>query len=66
MQSASPSIPAVRKISCETPLQSLVEQVEAGTLRIYVGRVFHLDQIADAHRCMEENSAGGKIVVLTS
>jgi len=26
-----------------TPLQSLVEQVEAGTLRIYVGRVFHLD-----------------------
>ena len=25
-----------------TPLQSLVEQVEAGTLRIHVGRVFHL------------------------
>jgi NADPH:quinone reductase-like Zn-dependent oxidoreductase len=49
-----------------TPLQSLVEQVKAGTLRIHVGRVFHLDQIADAHRCMEENSAGGKIVVLTS
>ena len=49
-----------------TPLQSLVEQVEAGTLRIHVGRVFHLDQIADAHRCMEDNSAGGKIVVLTS
>jgi NADPH:quinone reductase-like Zn-dependent oxidoreductase len=49
-----------------TPLQSLVEQVEAGTLRIHVGRVFHLDQIADAHRRMEENSAGGKIVVLTS
>jgi NADPH:quinone reductase-like Zn-dependent oxidoreductase len=47
-----------------TPLQSLVEQVEGGTLHIHVGRVFHLDQIADAHRCMEENSAGGKIVVL--
>ncbi|MFY9953509.1 zinc-binding alcohol dehydrogenase family protein [Bradyrhizobium sp.] len=50
----------------QTPLQSLVEQVEAGSLRIQVGRVFHLDQIAEAHRCMEENSAGGKIVVLTS
>jgi NADPH:quinone reductase-like Zn-dependent oxidoreductase len=49
-----------------TPLQSLVKQVEAGTLRINVGRVFHLDQIAEAQSCMEENSAGGKIVVLTS
>jgi hypothetical protein len=29
-----------------TPLQSL--QVESGTLRIHVGRVFYLDQIADA------------------
>jgi len=50
----------------QTPLQSLVEQVEGGSLRIQVGRVFHLDQIAEAHRCMEGNTAGGKIVVLTS
>jgi NADPH:quinone reductase-like Zn-dependent oxidoreductase len=50
----------------QTPLQSLVEQVEAGSLRIEVGRVFHLDQIVEAHRCMEDNTAGGKIVVLTS
>ncbi|MGY3622468.1 zinc-binding alcohol dehydrogenase family protein [Bradyrhizobium sp. USDA 10063] len=50
----------------KTPLQSLVRQVEAGTLRVHIGRVFHLDQIAEAHRCMEDNSAGGKIVVLTS
>jgi NADPH:quinone reductase-like Zn-dependent oxidoreductase len=50
----------------QTPLQSLVEQVKAGSLRIQVGRVFHLDQIAEAHRCMEDNAAGGKIVVLTS
>jgi NADPH:quinone reductase-like Zn-dependent oxidoreductase len=49
-----------------TPLQSLVKQVEAGTLQVQVGRVFHLDQIAEAHRCMEDNAAGGKIVVLTS
>jgi NADPH:quinone reductase-like Zn-dependent oxidoreductase len=49
-----------------TPLQQLVEKVEAGTLRVHVGKVFHLDEIADAHRWMEENKAGGKIVVLTS
>jgi NADPH:quinone reductase-like Zn-dependent oxidoreductase len=50
----------------QTPLQSPVRQVEAGTLGIHIGRVFRLDQIAEAHLCMEENSAGGKIVVLTS
>jgi hypothetical protein len=33
---------------------------------VRIGRVFHLDQVAEAHRCMEEDSAGGKIVVLTS
>jgi NADPH:quinone reductase-like Zn-dependent oxidoreductase len=49
-----------------TPLQELVAQVEAGTLRVHVGKVFHLDEIAEAHRAMEENKAGGKIVVLTS
>jgi Zinc-binding dehydrogenase len=27
--------------------------------------VFHLDQIVEAHRLMEENKAGGKIVVRT-
>ena len=48
-----------------TPLEELVEQIAAGALHINVGKVFHLDQIAEAHRCMEENKAGGKIVVLT-
>jgi NADPH:quinone reductase-like Zn-dependent oxidoreductase len=47
-----------------TPLQELVDQVAAGTLRVQVGRTFRLDEIAEAHRCMEENRAGGKIVVL--
>ena len=47
-----------------TPLDELVEQVAAGTLRVQVGRVFKLDDIVEAHRCMEENKAGGKIVVL--
>jgi len=47
------------------PLQKLVEQIEAGTLRVQVGKVFQLDEIVEAHRVMEENKAGGKIVVLT-
>ncbi|WP_131194586.1 zinc-binding alcohol dehydrogenase family protein [Lichenihabitans psoromatis] len=47
------------------PLQSLVDQIQAGTLRAEVGRTFRLDEIVEAHRCMEDNQAGGKIVVLT-
>lgn len=49
----------------QTPLQHLVRQIERGKLKPQIGRVFHLDQIVEAHRCMEENRAGGKIVVLT-
>ena len=48
-----------------TPLDELVEQIATGTLHVQVGKVFHLDEIVEAHRCMEENKAGGKIVVLT-
>jgi hypothetical protein len=33
---------------------------------VRVGKVFRLDEIAEAHRCMDDNNAGGKIVVLTS
>jgi len=48
-----------------TPLEDLVEQIAADTLRVQIGRVFRLEEIVEAHRCMEENKAGGKIVVLT-
>jgi NADPH:quinone reductase-like Zn-dependent oxidoreductase len=48
-----------------TPFQQLVEQIATGSLKVQIGRVFHLDDIVEAHRCMEENKAGGKIVVLT-
>lgn len=47
-----------------TPLEELVEKIAIGQLPIHVGKVFRLDQIVDAHRCMEQNKAGGKIVVL--
>jgi NADPH:quinone reductase-like Zn-dependent oxidoreductase len=48
-----------------TPYEELARQIAAGSLRIPIGRTFRLDEIAEAHRCMEENRAGGKIVVLT-
>jgi NADPH:quinone reductase-like Zn-dependent oxidoreductase len=48
-----------------TPLEELAARIAAGTLRVQVGRTFHLDDIVEAHRCMEENKANGKIVVLT-
>jgi NADPH:quinone reductase-like Zn-dependent oxidoreductase len=46
------------------PLQSLVRQIEAGELRVTVVRTFGIDEIMKAHRAMETNVAGGKIVVL--
>jgi NADPH:quinone reductase-like Zn-dependent oxidoreductase len=48
-----------------TPLEELVAQIVAGTLHVQAGKTFHLDEIVEAHRCMEENKAEGKIVVLT-
>ncbi len=48
-----------------TPLDELAQQIAAGKLRVQIGKVFHLDEIVEAHRVMEENKAGGKIVVLT-
>jgi NADPH:quinone reductase-like Zn-dependent oxidoreductase len=47
-----------------TPLDELAHDVQEGRLRIQVGRVFRLDEIVEAHRVMEANEAGGKIVVL--
>jgi len=49
----------------ETPLNDLLKQIEEGRMHVQVGKVFHLEEIVEAHRCMEENRARGKIVVLT-
>jgi NADPH:quinone reductase-like Zn-dependent oxidoreductase len=48
-----------------TPLEELIEQIAIGALHVNVGKVFRLDEIVEAHRTMESNQAGGKIVVLT-
>ena len=49
----------------DTPLQTMVNEVQAGRMTPRIGRVFQLDDIVKAHRCMQDNAAGGKIVVLT-
>lgn len=48
-----------------TPLQDIVGQIEAGQIKVPRDKVFPLQQIAAAHRHMEENRAQGKIVVVT-
>jgi NADPH:quinone reductase-like Zn-dependent oxidoreductase len=45
-------------------LQEVIRQVEDGSLKIKVAKVLKLEDISEAHRLMEENSAGGKMVVV--
>jgi len=45
--------------------QEFINDVESGAVKLKIGRVFSLLQIAEAHKLMEDNSAGGKIVVVT-
>lgn len=53
------------KAFMETPLDSIIEQLGTETLKRLVGKTFYgLDKIVEAHRCMDEDTAGGKIVVL--
>lgn len=46
-----------------TPLQQVIDAAEAGTFRPPIGRVFPIEDIVEAHRTMEDNTAGGKIGV---
>ena len=48
-----------------TPLQQVVDAVEAGNFTPPIGKTYMIDEIVEAHRAMETNSAGGKIVVTT-
>jgi NADPH:quinone reductase-like Zn-dependent oxidoreductase len=51
------------KISLLRHSREFAKQIKAGKLKIQIGKVFHLDEIVKAHRCIEETTAGGKIVV---
>ncbi|WP_233839277.1 zinc-binding alcohol dehydrogenase family protein [Paraburkholderia sp. ZP32-5] len=48
----------------DVPLQKIAEDVEAGRLNVQPSRVFGFDEIREAHRVMEANEAGGKMVVV--
>ena len=48
-----------------TPLQQVIDAVERGEFTPPIGKVFVIDEIVAAHRAMEDNTAGGKIVVTT-
>jgi len=48
----------------ETPINDLLKQAVEGKISIPLGRTFRLDDIVEAARVQEEDSAAGKIVVL--
>lgn len=45
-------------------LQGFLDDVAAGRATVPRGRTFRLEEIAEAHRLMEEGHADGKLVVL--
>jgi NADPH:quinone reductase len=46
-------------------LQAFIDSVEAGQVQLGIGRTFALADIVAAHQLMEDNAAGGKLVVVT-
>ncbi|HWT36303.1 MAG TPA: zinc-binding alcohol dehydrogenase family protein [Paraburkholderia sp.] len=48
----------------DVPLQSIAADIAAGRFNAKPSRVFAFDQIREAHRVMEANEAGGKMVVV--
>ncbi|TDE16157.1 zinc-binding alcohol dehydrogenase family protein [Dyadobacter psychrotolerans] len=45
--------------------QSFISMVERGEIKLSIGGVFKLDDIAQAHKLMDSNKASGKIVITT-
>lgn len=53
------------KAFVETPLDEIVDQLGTERVKALIGKVFvGLDKINEAHKCMDEDKAGGKIVIL--
>jgi NADPH2:quinone reductase len=48
----------------DVPLQQIAEDVAAGRLEAKPSRGFRFEEIHEAHRLMEANQAGGKMVVV--
>lgn len=47
----------------DVPLQEIVDRAAAGSYNAKPSRVFRFEDIREAHRVMESNEAGGKVVV---
>ncbi|RDL34427.1 Uncharacterized protein BP5553_07555 [Venustampulla echinocandica] len=47
----------------DVPLQTIANEVSTGRYKAKPSMVFRFDEIAEAHKMMEENRAGGKLVV---
>ncbi len=45
-------------------LQDFINEVEQGTVKLNIDKVFQLHQVAEAHQYMEDNRARGKVVVM--
>lgn len=50
----------------DVPLQEIAEDARSGKLDVKPVRIFRFDEIREAHRVMEANEAGGKMVVVVS
>ncbi|MBV8289076.1 MAG: zinc-binding dehydrogenase [Hyphomicrobiales bacterium] len=48
----------------DVPLQQIAADAAAGRLDVKPARIFKFDEIREAHRAMEANQAGGKMVVV--
>ena len=48
----------------KTPINEIAQRMVNGELKVPI-KVFKLDQIVEAHECMESNMANAKIVILT-
>ena len=48
----------------DVPLQTIADKVAAGRYKAKPARVFRFEDIREAHRVMESNQAGGKMVVV--
>ena len=48
----------------DIPMQKIVDRVANGTYKTRPAKIFPFEQLPDAHRLMESNSANGKIVVV--
>lgn len=47
----------------EVPMQTIVDRAAAGSYKARPARVFRFEEISEAHRVMDANQAGGKLVV---